>query len=340
MASEQHIPIIYCRVIIATASSSHSDTQRMLAHTNINKQSLKQLDAGVSVSDYRQLLENAQVVSGKLTTLLDAGCRTPVSAHGPVGSAAAFAPDRLSILGLIRRFIRLRGSYNDVTITRAATETRVQISVDPVMGDQKDSALDLILGVTVNILTLSALDSLSIPTLRLMRIRRDDHDYYQRQLGCHILYEQPADSIAFSTEDLLQALPTYDPVQFNTAVRKCQMLYRRRQGAASTREAVEDVFEQSPGLLWPISSIADRLNMSARTLQRRLRAEGLQYQQVLDGWLMELALNYLRQEKLSVEATATLLGYQDEANFRRAYKRWYGCAPKTHLRRLASDRSQ
>ena len=38
----------------------------------------------------------------------------------------------------------------------------------------------------------------------------------------------------------------------------------------------------------------------------------------------------LRRQNLTVDATATLLGYTDEANFRRAFKRWFGCSPQAY----------
>ncbi len=337
MISDQHIPIIYCRVIMATASQSQGDTQRLLAGTNINNQSLKQLDAAITVSDYRQLLENAQLVSGSETTLLDAGLRTPISAHGPLGSAAAHSPDYLTTLHLLRRYIKLRGSFNDVTITSSGSRTRVQFEIGSVMGNQKDNALDFILGVLMSSLMFFPSGYVAIPIVRLTRPASKAQSYYQEQLGCRILYKQKADSISFATKDLQLPLPTFDPEQYNDAVTKCQMLFRHQLGAASARESIENIFEQSPGMLWQIDAVAQRLNISARTLQRRLKAEGSQYQKILDQWLMKSALGYLQQDKLSVEATATLLGYQDEANFRRAYKRWFGRAPRAHLKMLMLD---
>jgi AraC-like DNA-binding protein len=87
-------------------------------------------------------------------------------------------------------------------------------------------------------------------------------------------------------------------------------------------------------MLWTLNQVAARLHISARTLQRRLGSEGTNYQQVLDDWLKQLTAQYLESEKLTVEATATLLGYNDEANFRRAFKRWHGCSPSVHRRQL------
>ena len=42
-------------------------------------------------------------------------------------------------------------------------------------------------------------------------------------------------------------------------------------------------------------------------------------------------MQYLQAGKLSVQEIAYTLGYNDPANFRRAFKRWTGRAPSTLL---------
>ena len=78
------------------------------------------------------------------------------------------------------------------------------------------------------------------------------------------------------------------------------------------------------GQVCTIQQITKDMGMSARTLQRRLKQNGTSFQQLLDDWLAKEASKYLLDENLTVEATSVLLGYNDEANFRRAFKRWYG----------------
>ena len=51
------------------------------------------------------------------------------------------------------------------------------------------------------------------------------------------------------------------------------------------------------------------------------------YREIRDALFAELAASHLRQSELSVEAIAALLGYHDSANFRRAFRRWYGLSP-------------
>jgi AraC-like DNA-binding protein len=73
------------------------------------------------------------------------------------------------------------------------------------------------------------------------------------------------------------------------------------------------------------------LHQSTSTLQRRLRQEGTSYQSLLDEIRRELALDYLRDGKHSIADVAFLLGFSDQSNFTRAFRRWTGTTPRQVL---------
>jgi len=77
--------------------------------------------------------------------------------------------------------------------------------------------------------------------------------------------------------------------------------------------------------------IARALNQSPSTLQRRLRREGTSYQTLLDSTRRELALEYLRQGEHSIADVAFLLGFADQSNFTRAFRRWTGKTPRQYM---------
>jgi AraC-like DNA-binding protein len=69
--------------------------------------------------------------------------------------------------------------------------------------------------------------------------------------------------------------------------------------------------------------MARELNMSPRTLFRRLSEEGISYQQILDEMRKEMAEWYLRKTREPIESIADRLGYADASNFSRTFRRWY-----------------
>lgn len=75
-----------------------------------------------------------------------------------------------------------------------------------------------------------------------------------------------------------------------------------------------------------IERLARDLGHSRQTLYRRLKAEGITYEQLLDGLRRRLALGFMR-EGMSVKEAAYRLGFSDPAAFSRAFKRWTGSSP-------------
>ena len=77
-----------------------------------------------------------------------------------------------------------------------------------------------------------------------------------------------------------------------------------------------------------IEQVAANLNLSVRTLQRRLKAEGLTYKAVLDELRRQFALDYLKNDALSIKEIAYLLDYAESSSFVRSFKRWTGKSPQ------------
>jgi len=73
--------------------------------------------------------------------------------------------------------------------------------------------------------------------------------------------------------------------------------------------------------------IARRLNKSVSALQRRLNAEGTTFRDVQDQTRRALAEQYVLDGKYTISQIAFLLGFSDQANFSRAFKRWSGTTP-------------
>ena len=75
------------------------------------------------------------------------------------------------------------------------------------------------------------------------------------------------------------------------------------------------------------NDVAKSLNMSARTLRRKLREENTSFRKLVDELRMDMAIKYLRDTSLTVEEIAEALGFSDAANFRHAFRRWTKAAP-------------
>ncbi len=74
--------------------------------------------------------------------------------------------------------------------------------------------------------------------------------------------------------------------------------------------------------------VSRRMHMSRSTLHRRLREENTNYKELLESTRRTLAIEYVRDRKHSLNYIAFLLGFSDQSNFSRAFRRWTGKSPK------------
>ncbi|MBO1530102.1 helix-turn-helix transcriptional regulator [Psychrobacter sp. F1192] len=76
--------------------------------------------------------------------------------------------------------------------------------------------------------------------------------------------------------------------------------------------------------------VADSMNISVSTLQRRLKEEGTSFHEVLEATRKQMAKLYLIEKKLSTTDIAHLLGYKSHSQFFKAFKAWFGMTPKAY----------
>ena len=89
---------------------------------------------------------------------------------------------------------------------------------------------------------------------------------------------------------------------------------------------VADEFGTIRGLI-TLEDLARRVNVSARTIDRHLKKEGLGFRELSDKVRFERACEMLCAEGASIVDVALRLGFSDAANFSRAFKRVIGVSP-------------
>ncbi|WP_205648781.1 helix-turn-helix transcriptional regulator [Acuticoccus kandeliae] len=79
-----------------------------------------------------------------------------------------------------------------------------------------------------------------------------------------------------------------------------------------------------------IEGLAQMVDLGVQGLQRRLRQKGYSYREIVNMARRKRAEALLRETEMPVLDIALSLGYEDHANFSRAFRRWVGCAPSVY----------
>ena len=83
-----------------------------------------------------------------------------------------------------------------------------------------------------------------------------------------------------------------------------------------------------------IESLAKKLGCSKRSLQRSFELRNKSYSRVLAECRKKLAIEYLKDNQLSLTDIAFLLAYSEQSAFTRAFNAWFGTSPKNYRKNL------
>ncbi len=159
---------------------------------------------------------------------------------------------------------------------------------------------------------------------------------YRSFFGCGLDFGQPANALVFSPALLGQNLPSVDAARKRDLERAADVhLQALRRAGGVTGQVVEQLHAGLGQGPLTVQVVADRLEMTARTLQRRLHDEGVQFARLRDQVRMEYACRRLRHGHCDMPDLARRLGFSDIANFYHAFRRWTGCAPGAYRKNQA-----
>jgi len=157
-----------------------------------------------------------------------------------------------------------------------------------------------------------------------------------RYFRTEVRHEAGEASLELQNELLDRPLPGADPVLAAYLRREVDAVVQRiRAPNPVSRECVRRITERLGAGEPSQSVIARQMAMSERTLQRRLHAEGITFNELLEEARRTIACSYLADRKLAAYEVSFLLGYSEPATFFRAFKRWTGKTPLEYRASLA-----
>jgi AraC-like DNA-binding protein len=158
-------------------------------------------------------------------------------------------------------------------------------------------------------------------------VRPKDVADLESRVGCRVYSRAPLNAIAFPTQTLDQPIASANRLLYRLIGG-----YMARVKAAARTGLVQRVEDYVRGALpsgsCSIERCAEKLGMSVRTLQSRLTRDGIRFSEILERQRVELAKDYLKQDEMSLDEVAVLLGYSEQTSFGRAFKRWTGATPQ------------
>ncbi|MFP6849312.1 MAG: AraC family transcriptional regulator [Pseudomonas sp.] len=153
-------------------------------------------------------------------------------------------------------------------------------------------------------------------------------DEYQAVFGCPIHFEQSCNALIVPLDYLKAPLRQADASLLRTLEEHALTLMAGLDDNEPLPQRVKNALRLllKDGLPRK-ERVAEKFNMTVRTLQRHLQLAGTSYQQILDELRQELAEHYLLRSDLAIQDIASYLGFTESRSFHRSFKAWTGQTP-------------
>jgi AraC-like DNA-binding protein len=180
---------------------------------------------------------------------------------------------------------------------------------------------------------------LPLQEVHLRASKPDNDSHYQKLFGCPVRFNME-DSGLVLNRNLLQHPVAQTEESLKEFLRQAPYHLVKKDQPGKLRplsRQIEQLLTSYNNQRLPTASeIASELNMSPRTLHRKLTAEGTSFQQLKDDFRRDLAVHYMNRPELSIDAIAAVMGFQDNSAFYRSFKKWTGISPGQFRQQLTA----
>jgi AraC-like DNA-binding protein len=301
-----------------------------LSGTGLSLESLANPETRTSVRQYITVCGNALRLSKTAETPFRTGSRIPLSAYGMYGFALVCSPT-------IREYFQVAVKYHRLATPLLSMSWREEgdhaswIFPTNTAVTHSDSLLRFLMEQQLTQLSThlkAVVEGSYLPIRASLSYSAPEHTHlYERYLGCPVRFGRPVSELVYP-KSILSAKPRMAHGLTSKILQDtCDRILGEVKTSTGVAGEVYQIIASTPGHSPSMEGVARQIGTTVRTLNRKLVAESTSFTRILDDVRWNLASEYLRSTKLSIDDISELVGFSDSANFRHAFRRWTGSTP-------------
>jgi|GEM_PF-216154 len=329
----------YPRAFLDFAVSRGADRRMLIERSHIRLDDLSDQDKRIPLGHYMALLKAGIELCNEPALSLLFGEAVNMQDMSIVGLIGEAFDSMESGRRQMNRYIRLTLDADDGGTTDAIEFVRENgdfwmkftgaVYVDNPLLTESGFARGVV-GARAMLASMPHLANLTFPkAIRFTHAEPGYRSEYDCIFGVPLFFGSHMNAMLIDGAFLNMKMPRPNPYLSEILSVRAEALLENLESSKTTKGRVES-------LLLPVlhtgetsvDMIAGKLALSRQTLFRRLKAEGVTFEKVLNELRHKLALQYLSEKNASVNETAYLVGFSDPAAFSRAFKRWTGSSPR------------
>lgn len=335
--SSELVPITYAETLLQLAGEFGIERERLLATAGLRPELLHSPTGRLAFTSFHQLASAALLLCDEPALGLLLGLRLNASAHGILGYALLSSANLGKAVHFALRYYRVLGLTFDLELVDNPDSLELRASESIPLGALGRFAAEGLFGSLYAIAQFLLGEPPRGVEIGFAYSQPGHAERYREAFGVVAAFDQPWHWFRLPRQYLERPMTLANPATMQMCEQQCEALLASLDVQEGLLSRLRRLLLARPGDFPSLDSAARALHTSGRSLRRHLAAHGTSYQQVLDEVRKRLALQYLETTHLPLFEIAQLLGFSDPSNFRRAFRKWTGRAPRDYRARPLTE---
>lgn len=325
------IPLTYVQLVIDYVARNGVAGETLMQGLGPSRSLLGSADARVSRHDAGAILLRAIKLTGNPGMGFEIGLASSITSHGLVGYGLMASSTLREGIAFGDKFLPTRLPYLRLDFYVDGDQAVVSVLDVADLGIVRNQTFEFFLVGVYRLLLQSAFGLFQERDVELWCDYPQPKYYglYRARLPM-MRFGKASNQVRFPAAVLDMPLPTANAIAVAQATaylkRELAILGKTEDLLARIRAVLINHDGKYPGL----EEVAQKLNMSPRTMRRKMANHGISFRKILDDVLRREAITLLSDTAMSIEQVADRLGYSDAANFTRAFHRWTMSTPSAY----------
>lgn len=322
------IPGIFLPHVESYVSDCGGDVEALFRAAGIDPDTFRPELDYISEDQFYGFIKEAENQSNQISFGLGIGSRLTLSSFGLLSRAFMCCANLGEAIEIAKRYSTLVMPLVRVSTQKEGPHTKLEFEFYSRYPDLNQIVMEALIASSKKMLGILTSQNFQIEKLQLSFQQPAYIDHFPKDLARSVEFGSNCNAIYVKHSVFNSEFVTANPTDASKALAECEEeLLRIHQSKSMSAKVVELIrfhLEGNPSEVM----VADRLNLTERTLRRKLAQEETSFRELLRQVREEMAIVYLRETDLQIAQIALKLGYQETSNFRAAFKTWTGKSPR------------
>ncbi len=306
---------------------------RLIAKVGLTREKLQVTNGTVSGLAFRLLLDfNMAIHDSPIPYSLNVANEFNIATHGMLGLAIASAKNLEEALGMATKFTPLINPAINATLQQGNTNAFCIMTCNSAFGSSRGVLLEISMMVLQQFL-LQTQNNVRPEFLQFSHQTEFSSHYYEQYFECPVYFNSEDTCMAISTKNLNSHMLFHDKSTANVMQAHLEKeMDRYKQTTVPWTTEVEKYISMNlnDAQLTSKVMVSQYLNITPRTLTRKLSQENTNYLRLLEEQKLKVAKEFLKLTTKPISHIAYEIGFNDHQTFSRAFKRWTGISAREY----------